>query len=166
MYPFFAMGILFRTYNVFNVIKRHSRVWLAAAIIVFIAMYLLFEPELNFYHFQYMSPRRWIESYLMMFAAGSAGIVICYLASTVISRIERKTITWLNDIGQYTLAIYLEQTVVFSAINMMGLRIHSNILVFFLAAAIFIIVAIVTEIISRNTFLSKYLLGKWNYSQA
>lgn len=160
MYPFFTLGLLFRTYKIFDIIKRHIVVTLLISTAVFITMYVLFKPDQYFYHFQAMKTSQWLLSYAMTIVAGLAGIMICYLISLKVSQIEKSPIIWLNSVGQYTLAIYLEQTAVFSTINLLGLKLAYVWQIFLMALVIFIGLASVTKLVSRYPRVSIYLLGK------
>ena len=160
MYPFFMLGLIFRKFRIFDTIKRVPFISGLSSFVIFATFYVILAPKQNFYHFQYMSTFNWLVSYLMMLFVGLAGIIICYLLCNKISRLNIAPINWLNEIGQYTLAIYLEQTIIFSFLNFAGVKLSNDIIVFMLAILIFTSLAFATKIVSHHKLLSKILLGK------
>lgn len=160
MYPFFMFGIIFRKFRIFDTVKRFPIISGLSSLVIFVLLYMFMQPMQNFYHFQSMSTLNWLFSYFLMLLAGMAGIIVCYLLCKKLSHINIAPISWLNEIGQYTLAIYLEQTIVFSFCNLIGVKLSNGLVVFIVATLIFICLSLVTKVISRNKTLSKFLLGK------
>lgn len=160
LYPFFLTGIIFRKFRLFEKISPYSLISVFLCIVILGMLYIVFKPNQYFYHFQYMDTTVWLLSYFMMLLAGLAGIIICFFISKKLSHLKNSSIFWLNEIGQFTLAIYLEQTVVFSFLNYTGAKLSNDLEVFILAVMIYLCLSFLTKIISQNKSLSKILLGK------